>query len=190
MRDQHGRGASLHENTLQLLAHEQCHLIIERRKRLVKKQNLRLDDKGAQDRNELLLPAGHLIRIELQVELDTGMIYELFSTADAVARRHLHDLQWIGDVVEGGQPGEQSLAVVLKHIAELDFIEPHAVEQDLPGVGLDQAGNHVDERALAAAVRPEHRDQFAARNIEIEVVVYDGAVKTLAQAADGDVRTL
>ena len=53
-----------------------------------------------------------------------------------------------------------------------------AVEQDLAGVERDQPGDHVDQRALAAAVGPEHRDQFAARDIEIEIVVDDRIVET------------
>jgi hypothetical protein len=92
------------------------------------------------------------------------------------------------DVVDRAQPGEQGLAIVLEHIAELDLVERLAVEQDLPGVDRNKPGDHVDQRALAAAVRPEHRDQLAARNVEIEVVVDDGVAEPLGQAADGDMR--
>ena len=115
---------------------------------------------------------------------------QLLGAGAPLGRRDLHHLERIGDVVEGAQPGKQRLAVVLKHVAEFDLVEPHAVEQDLAGVGRNEAGDDVDQGAFAAAVRPEHRDQFAARNIEIEIVVDDGLVEALAQAADGDVRPL
>ena len=108
----------------------------------------------------------------------------------ALGRRHSHQLQRIGDVVEGAHPGKQRLAVVLEHVAEFDLPQPHAVEQDLAGVERDQPRDHVDQGALAAAVRPEHRDHLAARNVEIEVVVDDGLAEALAQAPDGDVRPL
>ena len=108
----------------------------------------------------------------------------------ALGLRHLHQLERIGDIVEGAHPGKQRLAIVLEHVAELDVRERLAVEQDLARIGRNEPGDHVDQRALAAAVGPEHRDQFAARNVEIEVVVDDRLVETLAQAADGDVRRL
>jgi hypothetical protein len=93
-------------------------------------------------------------------------------------------LERIGDVVEGMQPGKQRLAIILEHIAEIGVRSLSTVEQDLPGVGGNEARDHVDQRALAAAVRSEHRDQFAARNVEIEIVVDDGLVETFAHAAD------
>ena len=105
-------------------------------------------------------------------------------------RRHLHHLQRIGNIVEGAHPRKQRLAVVLEHVAELDLRQQHAVEQDLAFVDRNEPGDHVDQRALAAAVRPEHGDQFAARNIEIEVVVDDRLVEPLGQAANRHMRTL
>ena len=73
VRDQHRRGAGLHEDALQLLAHEQRHLVVERRERLVEKQDFRLDHQRAHDRDQLLLAAGHLIGIEVEVDLDAEM---------------------------------------------------------------------------------------------------------------------
>jgi hypothetical protein len=99
-------------------------------------------------------------------------------------------LERVGDIVEGAQPGKQRLAIVLENVAKIDVRKPSSVEQDLPGVGGHEAGNHIDQRALAAAVRAEHRDQFAARDVEIEIVVDDGLVEALGQAANGDVRRL
>ena len=64
VRHQHRGGAGLHKDALQLLAHEQRHLVIERRERLVEEQDFRLDHQRAQDRDQLLLPAGHLIGIK------------------------------------------------------------------------------------------------------------------------------
>ena len=184
VRDQHRRGAGLHEDALQLLAHEQRHLVVERGERLVEEQDLRLDHQRAHDRDELLLAARHLVGIAVEVELDAETRDQLLDARAALRLGDLHQLQRIGDVVEGAQPGKQRLAVVLEHVAELDLRQQHAVEQDLAGIDRDQPGDHVDQRALAAAVRPEHRDQLAARNVEVELVVDDGLVEALAQAAD------
>ena len=73
VRDQHRGGAGFHEDALQLLAHEQRHLVVERRERLVEKQDLRLDHQRAHDRDELLLAAGHLIGIAVEIDLDAEM---------------------------------------------------------------------------------------------------------------------
>jgi hypothetical protein len=188
VRDQHRRGAGLHEQALQLLAHEQRHLVVERRERLVQEQDLRLDHQRAHDRDQLLLPAGHQVGVEIEVELDAEMGDELLGARAPLGRRHLHHLERIGDVVECPHPGKQRLAVVLEHVAELDLVDGLAIEQDPPGIDRDEPGDHVDERALAAAVGPENRDQLAPRDVEIEIVVDHRLVEALAQAADGDVR--
>ena len=85
VRDQHGRGAGLHEDALQLLAHEQRHLVVERRERLVEEQDLRLDHQRAHDRDELLLAAGHLVGIAVEVDLDAEMRDQLFDPRAAFA---------------------------------------------------------------------------------------------------------
>ena len=153
VRHQHGRGAGLHEDALQLLAHEQRHLVVERRERLVEKQDLRLHHERAHDRDELLLAAGEQVRIFGQIDLDAEMGDQPLHPRAALRLRHAHQLERILDVLERAQPGEQRLAVVLEHVAELDLAQRLAVEQDFAGIGRDQPGDHVDERALAAAVR-------------------------------------
>src|SRR3954447_17669054 len=90
------------------------------------------------------------------------------------------------DVVDGAQPGEQRVAVVLEHVGQPGLLDGLAVEQDLTGIDRYQAGYHVDQRALATTVRPEDRDELALRQIEVELVVADGVVERLAQAANGD----
>ena len=73
VRDQHGGGAGLHEDALQLLAHEQRHLVVERRERLVEEQDFRLDHQRPHDRDQLLLAARHLVGIAVEVDLDAEM---------------------------------------------------------------------------------------------------------------------
>ena len=77
VRDQHRRGLGLHEDALQLLAHEQRHLVVERRERLVEEQDLRLDHQRPHDRDKLLLPAGHLVGIAIEIDLDAKMRHQL-----------------------------------------------------------------------------------------------------------------
>src|SRR5882672_2366459 len=105
----------------------------------------------------------------------------------ALRFRDAHQLQRISDIVERAQPGEQRLAIILEYVAKPDPADRLAVEQDLAGIDREKPRDHVDQRALAAAVGSEHRDQFAARNIEVEIVVDRRIREALGQAADRDV---
>jgi hypothetical protein len=188
VRHQHRGGPGLDEDLLQLLAHEQRHLVVQRRERLVQKQDFGIDHQCAHDRDQLLLPAGHLVRIEIEIDLDVEVGDDPLDANDAFGLRHAHYFQRIGDIVEGAKPGKHGFAIVLEHVAELDLVERLAVEQDFTGIDWKQPGDHVDQRALAAAVRPEYRHQLAARDIEIEIIVDRGVGEALAQAADRDMR--
>ena len=58
----------------------------------------------------------------------------------------------------------------------------------VPGGRLVDAGEHVEERRLAGAVRADQRDDLAARHGEVDVVDGDEAAELLADAArDEDV---
>ena len=53
----------------------------------------------------------------------------------ALGLGQLHQLERIFDVVDRAQPGKQSFAIILEHVAELDVAERLAGEQDFTGVG-------------------------------------------------------
>jgi hypothetical protein len=127
-------------------------------------------------------------RIALQIDLHAKMRDQLFHPRPPLGLRQLHQLERILDVVDRAQPGKQRLTVVLEDIAELDRPQRLAVEQDLAGVGRNEPGDNVNERALAASVRPEHRNELAARNVEIEPVVDRGRAEALGQSANRDMR--
>src|SRR5690606_18850557 len=89
---------------------------------------------------------------------------------------------------DGAHPREHRFAVVLEHVADLGVLERLAIEQDLARIDWYKARDHVDQGALAAAVGPEHRDDLAFGNVEIEVFVQRPTREVLGEAADGDVR--
>ncbi len=64
------------------------------------------------------------------------------------------------DVGQHVLPGQQG--VVLEHHAAFGAraLDRHAVEGDAPGAGLDEAGNQVQQRSLAAAGRAEGDQQL------------------------------
>ena len=117
---------------------------------------------------------------EYQIDLDPETRHELLNPACALCLGEAHQFERVGDIVECMQPGKQGFAIVLEHIAELDVLERPAVEQHLAGIAWKQVGDHVDQRALAAAIRTEHRNELAARQVEIEIVVDDGVGEAFA----------
>ena len=80
VRDEDGRQARLHKHLLELITDIERHLVIERRKRFVQKENLGLGNERTQDRDELLLTAGELIGTPFQIELDFKRGEQLIDT--------------------------------------------------------------------------------------------------------------
>src|SRR5260370_5277631 len=119
-------------------------------------------------------------------DFDLEILEQLLDPRRAVASRQSHELQGIVDVVERAQPREEGVEVVLEYVGTPRLLNGLAVEQHLPGIQRQQPGDQVDQGALAAAVRPENRDELTLRQVEVEAVVDDGPVERFAQAANGD----
>src|SRR5439155_5943777 len=89
------------------------------------------------------------------------------------------------DVLEGGHVLEE--ADVLERAADAALGDRMwrlagdvlAVEDDPAGRRLVDAGQHVEERRLAGAVRPDQRDDRAARDREVDVVRRDETAELL-----------
>jgi hypothetical protein len=61
-----------------------------------------------------------------------------------------------------------------------------AVDEDLPGGGLFEAGQHAQGRRLAAPGRTEQRVELAGCDVDVDAVHGDDLVEGLAQADDRD----
>ena len=62
-----------------------------------------------------------------------------------------------------------------------------AIELDLAALGLDQAGNHVERRGLAGAVRPQQTDRLAAPHVEADAVDHPPSAVGLFEVVRGQV---
>src|SRR6185295_13812799 len=63
-------------------------------------------------------------------------------------------------------------------------LDVHAAHDDLPRVGPQQAGDHLDRRGLPRSVVAEHGEELARRDLEREVVDGDLAPVVLGDALD------
>ncbi len=97
--------------------------------------------------------------------------------------------QAVGDVLGHRQVREQG--VVLKDDADGAPARRQGVDDlirdDHPPFGLAQeAGDDAQQRGLAAARRPEQRDQFAALDVEVHVFHGDGTAVPMGDAVEHD----
>src|SRR5258708_36487258 len=112
VRHQYRGRCCLDENTLELLPHQPRHFIVQRRKRLVKKQDFRFHNQCPHDRDQLLLSPGQLIWIKPEIDLDAEIGDEAVDPPGALPVRYPHQLQGIWDIVESPQPSEPGFTII------------------------------------------------------------------------------
>jgi hypothetical protein len=157
--EQHGLAIALPDAEQELL-HQRAGLVVERAERLVEEENRRIVGKRPGDRGALLHAARQLLGI---VVLETGKpdaVHPFKHHLLAHLRRHAFLAQAEGDVVDDGEPREER--VRLEDHAAVGAGRAHrlAVEQDLAGGRLVEAGDQAQQRRLAAARRPENGDEI------------------------------
>ena len=134
-------------------------------------------DHGAGDRHPLPLPSRELIgavaapRREADRRQRFGGTLAPLSGRPAVEQEgvldvlqraeHRHEVEGLEDEAE--PPAAQEGALPLAERREVG-----AVHEDLPRVGLVEAAEEVEQRALAAPRRSGHRDQLAAADREVD----------------------
>ena len=160
----------LHHRVLQVRAGQR----VERAERLVEQQHLRLHRQRAGDADALLHAAGDLRR---PLVLGVRHVHQLevvhapsrgARRATSLPRNTLSTASC--DVVVDGQPRQQR--VVLEHhgavrarLVDLAVLEEHAA-----GGRLEQPGDDVEQRGLAAAGVADDRDELALLDAQRDVV--------------------
>ena len=148
-------------------------LLVERGQGLVEQQHPRTARQRARQRHALPLAAGKLVRLALLQALE---FYQRDHLGDAdvdLGTRHLRALQPERDIVPHRKMRKQR--VVLEHHVDRALVRQHlrdigAVQQDAAFVRRLEAGQHPQQRGLAAAARTEQREKFAAPDIERQAV--------------------
>ena len=170
VRHVHERDADLALDLLQLDLHLLAQLQVERTERLVEQQHRRQVDERARERDPLPLAARELARLGLGAVGEPHELEHLPDAARDLGLRDLLALEAEGDVVVDREVLEERVA--LEHRVDVAAVGRHALdrlalEQDLALVGLLEAGDHPQRRRLAAAGRPEDREERAARDVEV-----------------------
>ena len=168
------RGELLHH--VQHLADE---LRVERRGRLVEQHQLRLHRQRARDRDALLLAAGELRRVGVELVGQADAVEQLArALARLLARDPLHADRRAGDVLQRGHVREQvevledhadlgalardlGFAQLVQPVADLAVADELAVDRQAPGVDLLEVVDAAQERRLARAGRAEQAHHLA-----------------------------
>ena len=173
------------------------HLGVERAERFVQQQHRGIDRQGAGQRDALLLSAGQLFGV---AAAELGQLHQLQQFVDAARDRRLIGpppprpaAQAERDVLGHRHVLEQR--VMLEHETDVAFAqaEPGRVvfaEQDLAAVGMQQSGDHPQQRGLARTGRAEQRDQLAGRHVQVDRVERGDVRVVLAELTDFQVHAV
>jgi hypothetical protein len=102
-------------------------------------------------------------------------------------RGALHHAQHVlehGHLLEQPQVLERARDAAQRGAARIDAGERLAAQLDRAGVGREVAGDQVEQRGLAGAVRTDQRGDDAGRQVEVDVVRRDHAAEALVDARE------
>ena len=152
-------------------------LRVQRAGRLVGQQDLRVVHQRPRDGHALHLAAGHLIRLLAQLVAQSDALQRApgagaaFAAGDARERqRQLHVLQdrLMRDQVIALEHEADGVVAVGIPVPVAELARGAALDQQVSGCILIQPADDVQERRLAAARRPEHRDKFLFPEIQCD----------------------
>ena len=189
VRDVHERRLRARLDLLELELHLLAQLEVERAERLVEQQRRRLVDERAREGDALLLAAGELSRLALLHALEAHRAQRGRDARAHVVTAHALDAQPERDVLEHAHVREQR--VRLEHHVDVPLGRRHvrdvaAAQQDAAARGLLEARDHAQRRRLAAARRPEHREELALVDLERDGVDGDDRVEALRHRFEDD----
>ena len=165
MGDDDDRGLNAIPEVDEEFLHFEAGRLIEGGEWLVHEDNAGFENQRACDGHALLLAAGELMRILVLVAIEADLLDEGHGGLGALGMGKGHlvavDLEAEEDVIENGEMGEGTV-LLEDHAAVVGgAVDGLAVDEQFAGSGLKEAGDTVQERALAAAGRPEHGDELA-----------------------------
>ena len=152
-------------------------LLVERDERLVEKQQLRLLDEAARERDALLLAARELMRLSFRVRLELHELQHRFDPSPNFVLRQAVAAQPEGDVVEHREVRKERVALehhVHRPLVRRQRRQVAAGELDGSRSRLLEAGEHAQQRRLAAARGAEKGEHLALGDVDRDVV--DGAL--------------
>ncbi len=162
--------AGLLQRLRQVALQHHAGLRVDRRERLVEQQHVRIDRERARQRHALAHAAGQLVRI---VAGEFGEVEIRRAAVCARRRRSAAGTPWISTP-------NMTFSATVRHGSSRSFCsmkatcafgpcDALAVDEGRAFARRRQAGADIEERAFAAAARPDQRDHFAIAHREADV---------------------
>ena len=174
VRDVERRDPELELDAPDLLAQLHAHLCVERRERLVEEQHARLDRERARERDALLHAAGELMRIAVARVPEADELEQLARRASrrsALSRpRIFKPYSTFCRAVMFGKSEYAWKTMPMSRLFGGDARDVLAVDDDPARVGAVEAGDEPQRRRLAAARRPEQREELALAELDLDAV--------------------
>ena len=170
VRDQQGRLVERLLDLRDLVAQQQARLLVECREGLIHQQNLGLRDERARDRNALAHAARQLRGKTLLERGEADHVDEMVCPVHALGFRDALQFERKGDIVDDIAPRKGRF--LLEHHADGGMGRRNALVADHHRalVIAEQTADDVEKGGLAAARRANHRDEFALRDIERNMI--------------------
>ena len=157
-------------------------LLVERGERLVEQQQLGLRDEGARQRDALSLTAGELVRLALCERPELDHVEHLVDAPGDLRLGHAQLLEAERDVLLDRHVREERIGLehhvhgllVRRHVGHV-----HAVDEDLAGRRPLEAGQHAEQRRLAAAGTAQQAEDLLLVDVEGDVVDRDELAELL-----------
>ena len=185
--DKGGAGAVLDRPQLEL--HGFAQVLVERRQRLIQQQQLRALGQGPRQRDARTLPARQRRRAPVAKPLHADQRQHLrHAVADDRPRRAIHP-QAEGDVLRHAHMREQGVG--LEHHVHRPLVGRNAghvlaIQQDAPSIGLQQPRQHPQQRGLPRPGAAQQGEEFAAVDVEADIVHREVAAEPLGHAGDAE----
>ena len=161
---------------------------IQRRERLIEKQDVGFEDERPRQGRTLCLATADDAGVAVRYRLDAEVGEEAVDAPLDFHRIRLTYLQAVPDVLAHGHVGEEGVVLVKDaQVALLDgeTVGPLAVEQDLSALPRARAGDGFHEHGLARSGRPEDGEDLVRMHVEGRDV-QDERSTSHAQVADFD----
>ena len=173
VRDVHGRDACLLLDATDLGAHVHAELGIQVGEGLVKEKDAGLDDQGSGQGHALLLATGELVGHAVLHALQAHHLEDVGHLALDLVLGHLAELEAVGHIVKDVVVREQGVGLEDHGGVALvgrELVDGLATQVDLALVGALEAGDHAQDRGLAAAGGTQQRHELARRDLQVGVV--------------------
>ncbi len=187
MGDVDHRVAELGVEVGDLDAHLQPQFGVEVRERLVEEEDHRLAHDGPADGDALALAAGELAGAAVEQHADLEQVGGGVDAGGDVGAGHPHVLEAEGQVLAHGHVRVEGVGLEHHREAALGFrdvVDPAALDQDVAGGRVVEAGDQAQQGGLAAAGRADEDDEFTVGDFEVDAVDHRHFAEGFADAVE------